>query len=77
MTDPPGPDELTPVERSLGRHLELLRAEPPLAPRRLDAHIIRSARWQRSIRRPLITFGRFAGALRDGIRLLLAPADPR
>ena len=77
MTDPNGPDELTAAERSLTQHLQLLRADPPIAPPTLDVRIVRSARWQRTIRRPLLTIGHFAGAIRDGLRLLLMPTDHR
>lgn len=77
MTDPDGPDELTPAERSLTRHLELLRSDPPAAPRTMDSKIMRTARWQRTIRRPLLTIGHFAEAIRDGVRLLLMPTNHR
>jgi hypothetical protein len=77
MTDPEGPDQLTPAERSLTKHLELLRSDPPVAPQTMDSRIVRSARWQRSLRRPLLTIEHFAGAIRDGLRLLLMPTDHR
>ena len=77
MTDPDGPDELTAAEHSLTQHMELLRVDPPVAPPTLGSRVARSARWQRAIRRPLLTIGHFAGAIRDGLRLLLMPTDHR
>lgn len=73
MTEHDSPEELTPAERSLAQHLELLRTEPPTAPGAMVTRIIRAVRWQRALRRPLIAIETFAGALRDGFRLFLAP----
>ena len=77
MSDADAPEEFTAVEQALEGHLELLRAEPPAAPAALDHRIIRSARWQRTVRRPLLTIGHFAEAVRDAIRLLFMPPDHR
>ncbi len=77
MTESGGPDQPTPAERSLIQHLELLRSDPPVAPLAMESRIVRSARWQRTIRRPLLTIGHFAGAIREGLRLLLMPTDHR
>ena len=71
------PDELSAAERALEQHLALLRVEQPVPPSAMDSHIIRTARWQRTIRRPLVTMGHLVAAVRDGIRLLIVPADHR
>jgi hypothetical protein len=40
------------------------------------AHVVRTARWQRSIRRPLLAIAALSAAIGDGIRLLLrSPTD--
>jgi len=76
-----GPDEapeaLSPAERRLHEHLELLRTEPLVAPAPLVARIVRAARWQRAIRRPLVAAGALAGAIVDGVRLLLGSRTRR
>ena len=67
------PEQLTPAERALEGHLQLLRGDAPTPPQSMDRQIIRRARWQRTVRRPLLTIGHLAAAARDGIRLLLVP----
>jgi hypothetical protein len=62
--------DLSPAERSLDEHLQLLRSDPPAAPGTLVSRVVRTARWQRAIRRPLMTAGAIAGAITDGVRLL-------
>jgi hypothetical protein len=74
-SDPP--EDLTPAERALERHLELLCLDGPVPPVGMDRHIIHRARWQRTIRRPLLILGHFARAFGDGLRLLFAPAGQR
>ena len=71
------PDELSPAERRLGEHMELLRTEPPVPPAPLVARIMHAARWQRAVRRPLVAIGALAGALIDGLRLLFRPRSRR
>ena len=63
-------DELTPAERGLAGHLTLLqdRPEPPAS---LTAHIVHTARWQRSVRSPLLAAAHFFSAIAEGLRLLL------
>ncbi|HEY2318576.1 MAG TPA: hypothetical protein VGH67_09770 [Solirubrobacteraceae bacterium] len=63
--------DLTPTERRLAAHLELLRASPPTATPQLVPRVIRGVRWQRAIRDPLLLVGAVAAALADGARLLL------
>jgi hypothetical protein len=66
-------DDLTLAERRLSEHLELLRASPPIAPPELIARIVRRARWQRSIRDPLLFAGMVALAMTEGLALLSGP----
>ncbi len=74
--DPPG-DELTPVERRLTDHLQLLRASPPTAGPQLVGAVIRGVRWQRAIREPLVLAGAVAAAVLDGLGLLFASSGDR
>jgi hypothetical protein len=67
------PEELTPAERRLGEHLELLRASPPTATAQLVPRVLRNVRWQRSIRDPLVLVGVVASAIADGLGLLFKP----
>jgi len=72
MSDHDNPDEeLSPAERRLSEHLELLRTSPPSAAPELIARIIRRMRWQRAIRGPLVLVGAVASAFADGLGLLL------
>jgi hypothetical protein len=66
-------DELTPAERRLTQHLELLRASPPTAAPQLVATVIRGVRWQRAVREPLTLVGVVATAVFDGLTLLFGP----
>jgi hypothetical protein len=71
-------EEISPAERRLIEHLELLRATPPLAAPELLARIVRRARWQREIRDPLVLIGSAAAAFADGLHLLFEhPLDGR
>jgi hypothetical protein len=71
------PEALSPAERRLHEHMELLRTEPPVAPAPLVVRIVHAARWQRAIRRPLVAVGALAGAIVDGLRLLLGSRTRR
>ncbi|MFZ0092173.1 MAG: hypothetical protein WAL63_21920 [Solirubrobacteraceae bacterium] len=62
------PEELTPAEHALREQLQVLQGDPPSAT--LTSGIIRAARWQRSLRRPVLAIGSVGGAIIDGIRLL-------
>jgi hypothetical protein len=74
--DPPA-DELTPAERGLAQHLELLRASPPVGEPGLVPRVIRGVRWQRAIREPLLLVGAVAAALADGLGLLFGRPEDR
>ena len=68
-------DDLSPAERRLTQHLELLRASPPTTPA-LVPRVIRGVRWQRAIRDPLVLVGTVAAAAVDWLGLVFgAPKD--
>ncbi|MDQ6819808.1 MAG: hypothetical protein M3076_05620 [Actinomycetota bacterium] len=46
-------------------------------PASMVAKIVRAARWQRAVRRPLLAMGALAAALGDGIRSLLGSPTGR
>jgi hypothetical protein len=71
--DEPPADELTPAERRLTQHLELLRASPPTGAPQLVPRVIRGVRWQRAVREPLNLVGVVATAVIDGLALLFKP----
>jgi hypothetical protein len=62
-------DDLSPAERRLTEHLELLRATPPASPA-LVPRVIRGIRWQRAIRDPLLLVGAVATAVLEGLGLV-------
>lgn len=66
-------DDLTPAERRLTQHLELLRASPPTGTPHLVSRVIRGVRWQRAIRDPLVLVGAVAAAIAEGCGLLIKP----
>jgi hypothetical protein len=68
-----GTDDLSPAERRLWEHLELLRASPPTATPDLISRIVRRARWQLIVRDPLIFVGAVAVAIGEGLGLLPGP----
>ncbi len=70
-------DELTPAERRLTEHLELLRASPPIAAPGLVPRVLRGARWQRAIRDPLVLVGTVAAAIAEGLGVLFKPPAGR
>ena len=70
-------DDLTPAERSLAKHLELLRASPPTGAPGLVPRVIRGVRWQRAIRDPLLLVGAVAAAVAEGLGLLTRRPDDR
>ncbi len=65
------PEPLSPAERRLEQHLQLLRSDAPRPPAALVANIVKAARWQRAVRRPLLVVGTLATTVSDAIRLLL------
>jgi len=70
-------DDLSPAERRLTQHFELLRARPPLGAPELVPRVIRGVRWQRAIRGPLAFVGAVAAALAEGAGLLLKRPEGR
>ncbi len=70
-------EQLTPAERRLEEHLQLLRSQAPPAPTDLARRVVHTARWQRSIRHPLLTVANLAATVADGVRLLFAPRHNR
>jgi hypothetical protein len=69
--EPPA-EELSPAERRLTQHLELLRASPPTTPA-LAPRVIRGVRWQRAIRDPLVLVGTVATAAVEWLGLVFGP----
>jgi hypothetical protein len=69
-------DDLSPAERRLTEHLELLRASPPVTPA-LAPRVIRGVRWQRAIRDPLVLMGVVAAAVLEGLGIVFAPPRDR
>lgn len=66
-------DELTPAEQRLRAHLALLRPDAPQARALIVPRTVRSARWQRAIRRPLAAIRTPAAIVGRALRLLLKP----
>ena len=77
MSSGDGPDDLTPAERRLTQHLEVLRASPPESPAFLVPRVIRSVRWQRAIRDPLRLVGAVAAAMAESLGPLFKPPAGR
>jgi hypothetical protein len=65
-------DDLSPAERRLTQHLELLRESPPTTPA-LVPRVIRGVRWQRAIRDPLVLVGTVASAAVEWLGLVFGP----
>ena len=70
-------DDLTPAERRLTQHLELLRQSPPTGAPGLVPRVIRGVRWQRAIRDPLVLVGTVAAALAEGLGILFRGPEDR
>lgn len=64
-----GAEPMSPAERQLARHLELLKAVPDPPPF-LTEHVVRTARWQRAVRSPLLTLAHFTSTAAEAIRVL-------
>ena len=75
MSSPEEPESLTPAERRLHEHLLLLR-DTPAAPASLTERVLYTARWQQTLRSPLLAVAHLAAAAADGIRLLLGGIRP-
>ena len=72
MTDSePEPEVLSPAERRLHEHLQVLTGDGPEPEPSLASGIIRTARWQHALRRPLHTIGMLASGLGDALSMLL------
>ena len=71
MTAGENPDDLTPAERRLAHHLQLLRSSPPTATPYLVPRVIRGVRWQRAVRDPLLFVGAVAAAVAESLGLLI------
>jgi hypothetical protein len=76
MADPPAPERMTAAERRLAEHMSLLREEAPEPGRALVRRVVRTARWQRSVRAPLRVAGALAASVIDGLGALLG-LNPR
>lgn len=63
------PDDLSPAERKLAEHLQVIRDAPVEPSRALAPRVVRTARWQRAVRRPLQAVGRLAAAVADGLAI--------
>ena len=61
---------MTPAERKLAGHLTLLQ-ETPDPPASLTERVLRTARWQQSVRSPLLALTHVMGTVADAFRLLL------
>ena len=73
----PEPDEQSPATRQLESYLGTLREDQPRSDPDLVPHIVRRARWQRTIRTPLRAVGSLLGALADGLEAFLGPSQRR
>ena len=69
-------NDLTVAERRLSEHLELLRSGPPIAAPELITGIVRRARWQRTIRDPLVFVGAVAVGIGESLSLLSGLSAP-
>ena len=67
----PGADAESPAERALESRLADVRLLPPEVDPRLAAAIVRTARWQRAARAPLVLAGALARAAADGLGVLI------
>jgi hypothetical protein len=70
-------DRLTPAERGLHEHLEILRSVPPTPSTDLVPRVVAAVRWQRLIRRPLLIVAHFAATVGDALRLLFGSPGQR
>jgi len=63
-------EQLTPVERRLEEHLAILRGAPE-PPQSLTPQVLRQARWQRSLRTPMLAVAHVTAVVADTIRQLM------
>ncbi len=71
MADDAAPEQLTPAERRLAEHLDVLRADPPQPGTALVKRVVRTARWQGLLRAPLRAVGMVAAGIAEGLGALL------
>lgn len=71
MSDDATEEPLTPAEQRLQSLLAGFKAQPAPADPELAQRIGRSARWQRSLRRALLSVGTTADAMAGGLRSLI------
>ena len=64
-------DDLSPAEERLRSLLGGLQAQPAPGDGRLPARVANRARWQRPLRRTLVSIGTTADAIAGGMRSLL------
>jgi len=64
-------ESLSPAERRLAEHLEIVRPLPPSTGGSLARRVVRRARHQRALREPLRLIGSIAAAVVEGIGGLL------
>jgi hypothetical protein len=74
-TSPNGPE--TPAEARLRELLEPLRADAPEPPDALVPRLLRTVRWQRTVREVLDTAGALAAVVGDGLRVLVGAGGKR
>jgi hypothetical protein len=67
----PDADAEGPAERALEARLEDVRSLPPEVDPQLAAAIVRTARWQRAVRAPLVLAGMLSRAAADGLGVLI------
>lgn len=65
------PDDLTAAERALRERLQTMQVVAETPSTMLVPRIIRTARWQRALRHPLLAISGVGGAMIDSVRLLL------
>jgi len=65
-------EDLTPAQRRLSEHLQLLRSNPPTSTPESADRILSRARWQGAIRDRLIFIGAVSGAVVESLSLLLS-----
>ena len=70
-------DNPSAAERGLERYLESLRDDPPRPGAELVPRVLRSARWQRTVRAPLRAVGNLVATLADGLEALFGSGRAR
>jgi hypothetical protein len=68
---PPDDEPLPPAEERVARFLRGLYEDAPRAGAELSTAVVSTARWQRAVRTPLRAAGSLAGAVLDGLQILV------